>query len=170
MSSLEFLTGMAHTICFTDWLLKHYYNYFNLHFFFTLCYYCATIGSLLSMILHLLYTDKIWCCRWSPSTAGGQGTLLSSGCTDSPCSEGAHRGPSSRSPPWWSCSVWSSSVGLGSHCCTHNCDLGNSSPHRTRSETKRQSTGKLHLQNVPQHLSYLSVSCHLIQLVLYFCS
>lgn len=120
-----------------------------------------------STILHLLYTDKIWCCRWCPSTAGVQGTPQGSGCTDSPCSEGAHRGPSSRSPPWWSCSGWSSSVDLGSHCCIHNSDLGIFFPHRTRSETKRQSTGKLQLQMCLYKSSFVSLSWFILELYLF---
>lgn len=67
---------------------------------------------------------------WSPSIAGSQGTPPSSWSTGGPWSWVAHRLWSSRSPPWWSCTGWSTSEGPCSRCCTHNSDLGSSCPRK----------------------------------------
>lgn len=74
---------------------------------------------------------------WSPSISGSHCTLLSSWSTDGPCNLVAHKSRSSRSPPWWSCSGWSTSEGLCSRCCTHSSDLGNSCPRKRWSDRNK---------------------------------
>lgn len=81
-------------------------------------------------LLHSSQHDRIWRCRWRPSTAGCRRTPLGWGCTGTPCSWVSHRRPTRRSPPGWSCSGWSTCAGRHSRCCSCSSGPGIFSPQK----------------------------------------